>query len=129
MRKNLAVLLAGALIGGLLFMAYPTPAATTSKRLKRLENKVETLQKKTRFMTRRGFYNSFVYGNQVLGFCDEGVTATWFDRVGDTTVLDDCFTGSMSERNSATGSAKDRRARHAIHVAEPRRSAMGRRGR
>jgi hypothetical protein len=98
MRKNLVVLLVGVLIGGLLFLTYPTPAATTSKRLKRLENKVETLQKKTRFMTRQGFYNSFVFGTQVLGFCDEGTTATWFDPVDETTVLDDCFTGPMSAK-------------------------------
>jgi hypothetical protein len=38
MRKNLSVLLVGVLIGGLLFLAYPATAATTSERLKRLEN-------------------------------------------------------------------------------------------
>jgi uncharacterized membrane protein len=98
MRKNLSVLLVGVLIGGLLFLAYPTTAATTKKRLNKLENKVETLQKKTKFMTKQGFYNSFVFGSQVLSFCDDGTTATWFDPVGDTTVLNDCFTGSMSAK-------------------------------
>jgi len=98
MRKNLAVLLAGVLIGGLIFVAYPSPAASNAKRLKRLENKVERLQKKTRFIDKEGFYTSFVFGTQVLSLCEVGVTATWYDEVNDTTVLDSCFDTSMTAR-------------------------------
>jgi hypothetical protein len=103
MRKNLAVLLAGVLIGGLLFLAYPTTAATTSKRLKRLENKVETLQKKTQNMNKRGFYLDFIGGDQVLSLCPEGTPARWFDEVDDLTILDACIPTEMS--------AKERRYR------------------
>ena len=98
MRRNLAVLLVGVLIGGLIFVAYPSPAAPNAKRLKKLENKVERLQKKTRFMTKQGFYNSFVFGTQVLSLCEVGVTATWYDEVNETTVLDSCLGTSMSAR-------------------------------
>jgi hypothetical protein len=98
MRKNLSVLLVGVLIGGLLFLAYPTTAATTSKRLKRLENKVETLQKKTRFMTRRGDYFGFIVGEQVVSVCNAGTPAHWFDEMNDTTILDSCFAPSTSAK-------------------------------
>ena len=98
MRKNLSVLLVGVLIGGLLFLAYPTTAATTKKRLNKLENKVETLQKKTRFMTRQGDYRSFIGGDQVLSLCVEGTPATWFDEVDDITILDACIPAPMSAR-------------------------------
>ena len=96
MRKNLAVLLAGVLIGGMLFLAYPSPAATTAQRLRKLEDKVETLQKKTRSLTRQGVYRGFIGGDQVLSLCDEGVTATWFDEVDGFTILDACIPVSMS---------------------------------
>jgi hypothetical protein len=96
MRKNLAVLLAGVLIGGMLFLAYPSPAATTAQRLRKLEGKVETLQKKTRFMTRQGDYRSFIGGDQVLSLCAEGTPATWFDEVDDITILDACIPAPMS---------------------------------
>lgn len=96
MRKNLAVLLAGVLIGGMLFLAYPSPAATTAQRLRRLENKVETLQKKTRFMSRQGDYRSFIGGDQVLSLCAEGTTAKWFDEIDGITILDACVPESMS---------------------------------
>ena len=100
MRKNLAVLLAGVLIGGLIFVAYPSPAAPNAKRLKRLENKVERLQRKTRFIDKDGFYTTFVFGTQVLSLCDEGVTATWYDfhEESQTTVLDSCSDTSMTAR-------------------------------
>jgi hypothetical protein len=96
MRKNLAVLLAGVLIGGLLFLAYPTTAATTSKRLKRLENKVETLQKKTRFLTRQGDYRSFIIGSQVLSLCLDGDSATWTNPINEVTEIDTCETSPKS---------------------------------
>jgi len=100
MRKNLSVLLVGVLIGGLLFLAYPTTAATTAKRLKRLEAKVETLQKKTRFMSRQGFYNSFVGANQVLSFCPENDTATWITPINEITELDICPPSAMSSQQA-----------------------------
>jgi hypothetical protein len=96
MRKNLSVLLVGVLIGGLLFLAYPTTAATTKKRLNKLENKVETLQKKTRFMNKRGVYRAFIGGDQVLSLCPEDTPATWFDEVDGLTILDACIPVEMS---------------------------------
>ena len=97
MRKNLSVLLVGVLIGGLLFLAYPTTAATTKKRLNKLENKVETLQKKTRFMTKQGVYRAFIGGDQVLSLCPEGTPAEWFDEdPNGFTILDACIPPEMS---------------------------------
>jgi len=96
MRKNLSVLLVGVLIGGLLFLAYPTTAATTSKRLKKLETKVERLQNKTQLMNRHGVYTAFIGGDQVLSLCPEEEAATWTNEIDDLTELDICLSQSIS---------------------------------
>jgi hypothetical protein len=96
MRKNLAVLLAGVLIGGMLFLAYPSPAATTAQRLRKLENKVETLQKKTQLMNRHGVYTGFIGGDQVLSFCPEEEAAIWTNEIDNLTELDACLPPSIS---------------------------------
>jgi GTP cyclohydrolase III len=92
------VLLVGVLIGGLLFLTYPTPAASTSKRLKRLENKVETLQKKTQLMSKHGVYRAYIGGDQVLSLCPEGATATWTNEIDNLTELDACIPPEMSTK-------------------------------
>ncbi|MGH2699581.1 MAG: hypothetical protein ACRDJL_10370 [Actinomycetota bacterium] len=54
MRRYLTVLLAGILIGGLLFLAAPSPAGPRD-RIRKLEKQVATLQKKTQRLTKQGF--------------------------------------------------------------------------
>jgi hypothetical protein len=96
MRRNLTVLLVGVLIGGLLFLAAPSPAGPVD-RIRKLERQVATLKKqvatlknKTRNLTRQGFYTNFVGGSQVLSDCDVDATATWTNDIGGVTELDVC---------------------------------------
>ena len=98
MRKNLVLLLVGVLVGGLMFISAPSPAATTGQRLRRLEAKVVKLQKKTQSLTKQGDYRGFVGGSQVLSLCLDGDPTTWINPIDEITELDACFPPTLSQR-------------------------------
>ena len=105
MRRNLAILLVGMLIGGLMLLQAPSPAATTNQRIKKLNRQVRKLNRqvrvlrnKTQHMNRRGFYGAGIWGFQVFSLCGEEATATWTDEFEGATVLDVCDPEASSQR-------------------------------
>jgi hypothetical protein len=98
-RQNLAILLVGILIGGLMFLAGPSPAGT-GDRLRKLEKKVATLQKKTQLMDKQGGYGGPIFGFQVLSFCAPATGAVWepSEVVADLSQIDDCFVAARSRQ-------------------------------
>jgi hypothetical protein len=95
-KRAIALCVAGFLVGGLMFTVFPVQAHHGDD-LRRLKNRVATLEnqmdrqkKKTRYLTRQGFYTDFVFEEQVISFefCEDGDDALWQETgIADLTFL------------------------------------------
>jgi hypothetical protein len=108
MRRALALLVAGLVLGAILGSTLPATAHHNDlkfkNRLSKLETKVSTLQaqmrtqqQKTFWLDTEGNYGGLIISEQVLGMCAPGSTATWEVNGIDPTIevqwIDDCFVG------------------------------------
>jgi len=96
--------LAGVLVGVLIATALPVGAHHNDRRLKRrvarLESQMTTVRAKTQYLTRDGFhFRGFLFGEQVIGFCDPAAPAVWEQTTGDPEAvwIDDCFVAEQRE--------------------------------
>jgi hypothetical protein len=107
MRRKIATLVAGVVIGASAMTVLPVQAHHSDRdmkrRLSRLENQVRVLQAKTVDLDTDGFFWGPVLGSQVIGACAAETPATWVYPPGTTefTWINDCLEAQQQSARKA----------------------------